>query len=135
MTKPRLINFNSIGKADLGFISVAEHGQSVPFHIKRVYWTYFTPQNVVRGGHANINKEMILIAVAGTIKVKTETVQGSHGEYVLSEPSVGLYIPKLCWHEMKYTHNSVQVVLASNEYSVEDYIREYKIFQKLKHDS
>lgn len=67
MKKPHIITFQSIGSSELGYLSVAEQNKDVPFEIKRVYWTYYTPQNVERGGHANINKELVLIAVAGTI--------------------------------------------------------------------
>ncbi len=70
--KPYLIEFNSIGSSDLGYISVAEEFSLVPFSIKRVYWTYYTPQNVMRGAHANIEKELVLVAVSGKIQVDTE---------------------------------------------------------------
>ena len=57
---PQLVSFPSIGDANLGFISVAECGNNVPFDIKRVYWTYFTPNNVERGGHAHKQLEQLI---------------------------------------------------------------------------
>ncbi|HEX4888537.1 MAG TPA: FdtA/QdtA family cupin domain-containing protein [Luteibaculaceae bacterium] len=128
---PRIISFNSVGSSDIGFISVAQENIEVPFEIKRVYWTYYTPQSVVRGGHANIGKELVLVAVAGTINVSVEDIYGNKTDFLLDTPSVGLYIPKLCWHTMKYSHNAVQMVMASNNYSPEDYIRDYRVFQSL----
>lgn len=129
MKEPYLINFSSIGSSELGYLSVAEENISVPFKIKRVYWTYYTPQSVLRGGHANKEKELVLVAVAGSILVTTELQDGRKSDFSLSNPDVGLYIPKLCWHSMKYSHNAVQLVAASNLYTADDYLRNYKEFK------
>lgn len=126
--KPYLIEFDSIGSASLGYISVAEQLKNIPFEIKRTYWTYFTPQNVLRGGHANIEKELVLVAVAGTIQIDIELQDGYKESFVLQRPDRGLYLPNLCWHTMQYSHSAVQMVLASNFYSPDDYIRDYHTF-------
>lgn len=128
MKIPYIINFPSIGSSDLGYISIAEEFSLVPFKIQRVYWTYYTPQSVIRGGHANIEKELVLVAVSGSIIITTELKNGFKKEYVLNTPDKGLYLPKLCWHTMKYSHNAVQMVIASNLYSESDYIRDYNFF-------
>ena len=47
MNKPKIINFHKIGLPSLGYISVAEK-ESLPFKVKRVCWTYFTPEDVER---------------------------------------------------------------------------------------
>jgi len=132
---PKLIEFNSIGSSDIGYISVAQQFELVPFEIKRVYWTYFTPQSVKRGGHANIGKELILIAVSGSIKVTVENQKGEFQEFVLDSPDMGLYIPEMYWHTMTYSHNAVQLVIASNDFSPEDYIRDYQQFKSYGKDS
>jgi hypothetical protein len=124
--KPYLIEFDSIGSSSLGYISVAEELNNIPFAIKRAYWTYYTPQDVFRGGHANIEKELVLVAMAGTIQIDTELRDGCKQTFVLHTPDKGLYLPKLCWHTMKYSHSAVQMVLASNFYS--PYIRDYQTF-------
>lgn len=129
MIHPQIISFPSIGESSLGYLSVCEEMSSVPFSIARIYWTYYTPQNVTRGGHANIQKQLVLVAVAGSITVTTEMRDGSKASFVLDHPSKGLHIPQLCWHTMQYSHNAVQMVIASNLYSEEDYIRDYKVFK------
>lgn len=132
MQLPHLIQFPSIGDTSLGYLSVGEGLGAIPFPIARVYWTYYTPQNVQRGGHANIGKELVLVAVAGTITITTEMRDGSRDSFVLDHPATGLYIPKLCWHSMKYSHSAVQMVIASNHYSEADYIRDYSTFKAWK---
>lgn len=132
MDKPSVIQFESIGDTTLGYISVCEEIKNIPFEMQRVYWTYFTPQSITRGGHANINKELVLVAVSGIITVTTELRDGTKETFLLDHPSKGLYIPRLCWHTMQYSHNAVQMVIASNLYSEEDYIRDYQSFKSWK---
>ncbi len=127
--QPYVINFNSIGKSDIGYISLAEK-ETLPFVPKRIYWTYFTPEDVIRGHHSHYNLEQILVAVAGRIIVTTELKNGEKKEFILESPKVGLYIPKMCWRIMKYSHNAVQMCIASNEYDEKDYIRDYNEFLK-----
>jgi hypothetical protein len=130
--KPFIIQFSSIGNPSLGYLSVAEQLEHIPFEIARVYWTYYTPQNVTRGGHANIEKELVIVAVCGAITITTELKSGFKKTFELNKPNIGLYLPKLCWHTMQYSHNAVQMVVASNLYSEDDYIRDYNVFRSWK---
>lgn len=127
-SKPHIVEFKRIGDSSLGYISVAEK-ETLPFEVKRVYWTYFTPEDVQRGGHAHYHLEQILIAVAGKIIIKTELLNGEKEEFILDKPNMGLFIPKMCWRDMQYTHNAVQICLASIAYSEDDYIRDYDTFK------
>jgi hypothetical protein len=130
---PNIINFPKIGNSQLGYISVAEN-ENLPFMPKRIYWTYFTPEDVIRGHHAHYELEQILVAVAGKIEVEIETVERKIFKYILDSPNIGVYIPKMSWRTMKYSHNAVQMCIASIEYDEKDYIRNYDEFDKLKHE-
>lgn len=121
------MEFPKVGNPSLGFISIAEK-QDLPFVPKRIYWTYYTPEDVERGGHSHFDLQQILLAVAGKIEVTTELLDGEKSHFILDKPNMGLYIPKMCWRTMKYTHNAVQICIASNEYDEKDYIRDYDIF-------
>lgn len=131
---PQLLMFNKIGTSSLGYISVAEAQQNIPFDIKRVYWTYYTPQDVVRGGHAHKELEQVIFAVSGTITFNTEDQQGNKKTFVLDHPSKGLYIPKLIWRDIHFTHNAVLLCLASEHYEEEDYFRSFNEFKNYQHD-
>lgn len=128
---PYLIEFPKIGNPAQGYISLSEK-QNLPIEVNRVYWTYFTPEEVKRGHHAHHRLEQILFAVAGTVKIKIETIEKKVFEFNLDRPNVGVYIPVLSWHTMQYSHNSVQVCLANSEYDESDYIRDYEEFKKLQ---
>ena len=130
-TKPHIIEFPKVGNSQLGYISIAEKN-NLPFAVKRVYWTYFTPESVERGGHAHYELEQILVAVSGKIIINVEMLNGLTEEFVLENPNRGLYMPKSTWRTMKYSHNSVQMCLASMEYEEKDYIRDYDMFKKIR---
>lgn len=121
------MEFPKIGNPSLGYISIAEK-ENLPFIPKRIYWTYFTPEEVERGGHSHFDLHQILVAVAGSIIVTTEMLDGEKQEFLLDRPNTGVFIPKMCWRTMQYSHNAVQMCIASNEYDEKDYIRNYEEF-------
>lgn len=129
--KPYIIEFPKIGNSQLGYISVAEN-DNLPFEVKRIYWTYYTPESVERGGHAHYDLQQILMAVSGKIIVNVEIPKGNKKEFILENPNHGLYIPKMAWRTMKYTHNAVQICIASMAYEEKDYIRSYDTFKAIK---
>lgn len=130
--KPKLLLLPSIGSSTEGYISVAEYQKDINFEIKRVYWTYFTPQNIIRGYHAHRQLEQVIFAVSGRISFRTEDFNGDCQNFLLEEPKVGLYIPPLVWREITFSHNAVLLCLASREYSETDYIRNYDDFVKTR---
>ena len=128
--EPHFVSFEQIGTPVLGYISIAEAEDNVPFKVKRVYWTYFTPNHVERGNHAHINLEQIIVSVSGIIKFKLENVHGQEFNFILDEPSKGLYIPPGFWREMQFSHNAVLLCLASLKYEEKDYIRDYQEYRE-----
>ena len=131
-TKPYLIELKSIGDTFEGYLTVAEELNDVPFDIKRVFWSYYTPQMITRGRHAHYKLEQVLIAVAGKIIVTNENVDGETTVHVLDEPNMGLYIPPMYWHVIQFSHNAVMMSLASTLYEPKDYITDYDVFSSLK---
>jgi len=129
MTGPHIINLNKIGSPELGYITISETQKDVPFDIKRVYWTYYTPQDVSRGGHAHKNLQQLIVAVAGIITFNTEDKDGKKEVFVLDSPNTGLYIPKLIWRDIKFSHSAVLLCLASELYDEDDYFRNYQDFK------
>lgn len=130
--RPYILPFNKIGKPTEGYLSVCQSVEHVPFDIKRIFWTYYTPDSITRGRHAHHFTEMVLVALSGIIEVKTETLDGKVEHFTLKSPNEGLYLPAYTWHEMEYSHTSVQLVITNSEYDETDYIRSYEEFQTLK---
>lgn len=131
MNRPHLIEFPKLGAPDIGYISVMEQQRAIPFEVKRVFWTYYTPESIVRGRHAHHATEQLLLAVAGRIIVTTELADRTTQVFRLEDPRVGLYIPPQAWHTTQYSHTAVQLTFASSLYEESDYIRCYEDFRKI----
>ena len=131
MLDPYLIQFPKLGAPEIGYISVMEQQLLLPFEVQRIFWTYYTPESIVRGRHAHHATEQVLVAAAGRITVTTELADGTIESFRLEDPHVGLYVPPHAWHTMQYSHSAVQLVLASAGYREEDYIRDYDEFKRV----
>jgi dTDP-4-dehydrorhamnose 3,5-epimerase-like enzyme len=129
MKEPKEIAFQSIGQPDLGYISVAQYEDLVPFEIKRVYWTYFTPNHIVRGNHAHKQLKQVIVAVSGVIDFTLEDSNGNTFEFVLDNPNKGIYVPEGYWRTIRFSHSAVLLCLASENYDEKDYIRDYSEFK------
>lgn len=124
-----MINFEDLGDSRGGLVSIEEH-KNVPFEIKRVYCIYGVKKNVSRGFHSHKNLEQVAICINGscTIVLDDGLIKRSA---VLSSPKTGLYIGKNIWREMHdFTSDCVLLVLASELYDEDDYIRSYSEFLK-----
>mgnify|MGYP006153974853 CR=1 FL=1 len=114
-----------------GNLSVIEN-DTVPFDIKRVYYLYDVPAGAERGGHAHKNLKQFLVALSGSFDVVLK--DGKNIKTVtLNKPNMGLLIVSGIWRELKnFSSGSVCLVLSSDEFSEEDYIREYDEFVLFK---
>ena len=114
-----------------GNLSVVE-GDTIPFVSKRVYYLYDVPSGSKRGGHAHIEQQEFLIALSGSFDVILK--DGKNKETItLNKPNVGLLIVSGIWRELQnFSSGSVCLVLSSDEFNEEDYIRDYKKFKLFK---
>ena len=129
---PYLLDFPGFGAPDTGHISVAQGLlPPLPFAVQRVFWTYGTPESILRGRHAHFRTEQVLVAVAGRIIVTTEQADGRIATFRLENPVVGIYLPPCVWHTMQYSHSAVQLGLASTPFEEADYIRSYEQFRQV----
>lgn len=113
---------------DRGMLVALEEYKDIPFEIKRVYYMYDTKDGVRRGYHAHKCLEQILICIHGSCKVLLDN--GTEKKVVsLEKPYEGLYVPNNMWREMyDFSSDAVLMVLASEIYKEEDYIRDYDTF-------
>lgn len=115
---------------DRGQLVALEENKDIPFKIKRVYYMYDTGENVHRGFHAHKSLEQILICIHGSCKIKLDNGVEQKVIY-LEKPYEGLYVSNNIWREMyDFSSDAVLMVLASDFYREEDYIRDYNEFLK-----
>ena len=130
MSLIKLIQLNSHGDERGKLISL-EGNKNIPFHIKRVYYIFDTLTDVRRGFHAHKALEQILICIHGSCKIMLDD-GGKQEVTTLSSPDQGLYIGSMLWREMfDFSKECVLMVLASEHYNEDDYIRNYQQFLKL----
>ncbi|MCD8202961.1 MAG: FdtA/QdtA family cupin domain-containing protein [Prevotella sp.] len=111
-----------------GNLTVAESITHVPFNIKRVYWVYDVPGGESRGGHAHKNCVTLIIAVSGSFTVTLDDGTNKH-TYLLNHPYQGLIVETGIWRTLDdFSSGAVCLVLASENYDENDYIREYDEF-------
>ena len=115
---------------DRGQLIALEEFKDIPFRIKRVYYMYDTAEGVVRRHHAHKSLEQILVCIHGSCKIKLDNGHEKKG-VPLEKPYEGLYVANNMSREMyDFSQDAVLMVLASELYNEEDYIRDYDEFLK-----
>lgn len=118
-----------------GNLTVAEGGLNLPFDVSRVYWVYDVPAGESRGGHAHKRCLEFIVAVSGSFHVTLDN--GSERQtYLLNHPYQGLLVETGVWRTLDdFSSGSVCLVLASELFEEEDYIRDYDDFMKYINNS
>ena len=117
-----------------GNLSFVEQLNHIPFEIKRTYWIYDVPGGESRGGHAFRKNQEFIVSLSGAFDVIVD--DGKHKKtFELNRSYYGLYVPAGLWREMvNFSTNSLALEFGSTHYEVNDYIRNYDDFLRMKHD-
>ena len=113
---------------DEGYLCFMEKDSQISFDIKRVYFIYDAINNAVRGKHAHKKTKQILFCIKGSITIILDN--GSEKETIrLDETNKGIYLDAMMWHEMvEFTKDTVLLVLASEKFDENDYIRDHHTY-------
>ena len=126
---PHIIQLPKVQDAR-GNLSFIEEENHIPFPIKRAFWIYDVPGGEERGGHAYRENEEFIVALSGSFDVVLDDGNGNVQSFHLNRSYYGLYVPKMIWRQMtNFSTNSLAMVLASQSYDAEDYIRDYEQFK------
>lgn len=108
-----------------GNLTFAQVGDNLPFEIQRFFCVYGVPSTEIRGEHAHRTLHELLICVSGSLRVSL-TDGRSRNEVELDHPGIGLYLPPLVWStQFKQSPTTVLMVMCSENYDPESYIRDY----------
>lgn len=111
-----------------GNLTVVENGTTLPFDVKRVYYIYDVPGGENRGAHAHRDLSQLIVAASGSFTVTLDDGK-SKRSYFLNRPYQGLYVKPGLWRDLvDFSSGAVAMVLASDVYKQEDYIRSYNDF-------
>jgi len=116
-----------------GTLNFLEAGSSeVPFDIKRVYCLMGVNPLSIRGEHGHKNLQQIMVALSGSVVIDLFDGQDKK-KYILNSPSEGLYVCGGMWRTLSnFSNDAVVLVLASEKYDEDDYIRNIDDFMAFK---
>ena len=109
-----------------GNLTVAEGQDCIPFEIARAYWVTDVPGGEFRGGHAHRECVEFIVAASGSFDVTLD--DGTRKQtYHLNHPWEGLLVGTGIWRTLE----DFCMVLASQKFREEDYIREYDEYKAI----
>ena len=117
-----------------GNITIIEGQTNIPFDVRRIYYLYDIPGGEDRGGHAHKNLQQLIVAVSGSFNVLLD--DGQNKKIVtLNRPDYGLMVVPGIWRQLfEFSSGAICLVLASQKYDQEDYIRSYEQFVNFRNN-
>ncbi len=126
-----LVELQSLPNPGRGRLVVLEGGRQVPFDVLRIFLLLDVPRGVLRGNHAHRGQHQLIVPVRGHFEVETVDHEGTK-RFILDDPGFGLLVPPLTWLIMTSADTlSSAMVLTSEPYSEDDYIRDRTEFERL----
>lgn len=111
-----------------GTLTFGQVGQGLPFTVQRFFAVYGVPSGKSRGAHAHKTLHQLLVCLKGSCVVTLDDGQ-TCDEVLLNNPEMSLYVPPMIWAEQHhYSADAVLLILASDIYREDDYIRDYDQF-------
>ena len=115
-----------------GNLTVVQNGDTLPFDVKRVYYLYDVPGGESRGAHAHRDLSQFMVAASGSFRVTLDDGKVNRS-FFLNRPYKGLYVKPGIWRDLDdFSSGAVCMVLASDVYKKEDYIRNYDEFLEFR---
>jgi UDP-2-acetamido-3-amino-2,3-dideoxy-glucuronate N-acetyltransferase len=114
-----------------GSLSFAEYDQTLPFLPKRYFIVFDVAEGQTRGGHAHKTVHQLLVCVKGSCLVALDDGK-VRDQILLDRPGLALYIPPRIWAtQSEFSRDGVLMVLASEVYDPDEYIKDYDEFVRL----
>jgi UDP-2-acetamido-3-amino-2,3-dideoxy-glucuronate N-acetyltransferase len=111
-----------------GSLTFGEIDQHLPFQVQRYFVVFNVPSREVRGEHAHRTLHEFLICLRGSCAVALDDGH-VRDEVTLDSPTIGVHVPPMVWRvHYKYSPDAMLLVLASDLYRADDYIRDYDQF-------
>lgn len=114
-----------------GVLTFAEETKDIPFPLKRMFWITDVPEKAKRGGHAHTTCKEIVCCVKGSFRLKIDNGRECR-EFLLNRPDYAVVIPEGVWCSLEeFAQDSVVVVGASEEFTLDGYIRDFDDFMSI----
>lgn len=114
-----------------GNITPVSNNKEIPFTIKRIFYIYDIPGGEDRGAHAHKKCHQFLVAASGAFEIALDD-GNNRRTVILNRPYVGLHIPPGIWaQELNFSSGAICLVLTSELYNANDYLRDYNQYLNL----
>jgi dTDP-4-dehydrorhamnose 3,5-epimerase-like enzyme len=114
-----------------GSLSFAQYQESLPFLPKRFFIVFNVGEGQARGGHAHKRVQQLLVCVKGSCLVSLDDGK-ARDEVRLDRPELTLYLPPKIWAtQSQFSPDAVLVVLASDIYDPNEYIKDRNEFVRI----
>jgi dTDP-4-dehydrorhamnose 3,5-epimerase-like enzyme len=115
-----------------GRIVVLDCAEALPFAVRRVYWIHGMRSGEVRGAHGHRRLTQAVVAVTG--RVRFELDDGARRSvHLLNRPDRYLIVPPGFWRDFTALEDGTTLlVLASDPFDEDDYIRDYHAFLRFR---
>lgn len=125
------IDFQELGDSRGSLVAIEIGSEkNIPFDVKRIYYIYRTEKGIKRGFHAHKKLKQVAFAIHGKCKMVLDNGL-DRKTVILDSPTRGLFIDNCIWREMEeFSDDCVLLVIASEHYDENDYIRDYEEFLK-----
>lgn len=131
MDKPTIIELPKI-LDKRGNLSFFENEKQIPFEIQRTYWIYDVPGGEIRGSHAFRKQQEFIVALSGSFDIILHNGV-KEVKYSMNRSYYGLYVPPMYWRRLEnFSTNSLALIVSDMDFSEDDYIRDFKIFENEK---
>ena len=128
VSNTNIIEFKAFSDSKYGSLVSIEAMRNIPFKIRRIYYIFGVPGGETRGHHSHNELEQVLICISGSVTIVVSTAD-TEEEVLLDSQTKGLYIGPMVWRVMKdFSPDAVLLVLASEYFDEDDYIRNYDIY-------
>lgn len=118
-------------RGNLTFIEGLHH---IPFPIKRIYYLYDVPGGESRAGHAHKALHQVFISMSGSFDLHLDDGK-EKTTYHMNRSYWGVYVCPMTWRVLdNFSSGSTCMVLASELYDENDYIRSHQDFVSLANE-
>lgn len=120
-------------RGDLYFFEALK--KTLTFNFNRIYFVKNNFSSYDRGFHAHHRTQQAGLVIQGSCDIFMENSKKESKTFSLSDPSKGILIPPLIWHEIRNISQDAIILFVANEYYDEsDYIRDYNEFLSMGQD-
>ena len=123
--KENIYNFKKV--KDIRGSLIAGEFQKIFLLQNDIFLFMTVPNNKVRGEHAHKKCHQLLSVIQGTVNIILDDGT-SKTEYLLDNQALGLHIKPNIWSTQYKYSNTILLVMASEHYDENDYIRDYDLF-------